>query len=337
MTSSLPMPFRVVPVEDFRPETLKQVGAALQAIRPPELRGDLALSSLPGGASNCNFLLTDPDGVRSVLRIAAGLEHAGRFGLDRWRGLDAHRIAERAGVAPRILGITLPHGHSIVAFADEPVVDESRIRQPGILESCARALRQVHHAGVMADRFCPYFEVTRFVEIARAEALSMPDDIEDLVGISGDIRDLFEDTVVPDRLCHNDVQLPNFLSGVRTWILDWEYAAQGNPYFDLAMIASNADLDEIETREMLRAYFGEWRETDVARIRLKQVQSSLREATWSVIAEPVLDTGWEFGEWGQRLLLQGASDQPVGGSQGADGHGGPANRRPRVLPIGRNP
>lgn len=297
MSDTITARFHVVPGEDLSDAVLDEVDAALTAIDPPELNGEQRVTALPGGASNRNFLLTDAAGGRTVLRVAADLCYSERFGLDRWRDAEAHRIAERAGVALPLLGITLPRGHSLVTFGDEPVVDHARIREPGVLEACTRALRTAHLAGVMVEEFSPFEEVSRFVGIARDEGLPMPADISSLVIVSERIRDLFAGTDVPRRLCHNDVQLPNFLSGGRTWILDWEYAAQGNPFFDLAMIASNAELDEGELRRMLAAYFGQARETDVARVRLQQIQSSLREATWSVIAEPVLTTGWEFQAW----------------------------------------
>lgn len=289
--------FHAVEAEDLGSVSIQEIRAALAAIDPPELSGEQVVTQLPGGASNCNYLLTDATGGRTVLRMAADLRFSERFGLDRWRDAEAHRIAQRSGVALPLLGITLPRGHSLVAFGDEPVVDEARIRESGVLEACTLALRTAHLSGVMAAEFCPYVEVSRFVAIASEEELNMPPDIDELVTVSQRIRDLFAATAVPSRLCHNDVQLPNFLSGERTWILDWEYAAQGNPFFDLAMIASNADLDEAEIGRLLTAYFGAVRETDVARLRLQQIQSSLREATWSVIAEPVLDTGWDFQEW----------------------------------------
>ena len=289
--------FRVVRGEDLEDSVVDEVASALVAISPPDLEGELWVTALPGGASNHNYLLTSATGSRTVLRVAADLCYSERFGLDRWREAEAHRVAQRAGVALPLLGMTLPRGHSLVAFGEEPVVGVTRIREPGVLEACTQALRTAHLAGAVADSFCPYVEISRFFRIATDEGLAMPGDIRGLVAVSERISDLFAATDVPNRLCHNDVQLPNFLSGRHTWVLDWEYAGQGNPFFDLAMIASNAELTADELPRLLKAYFGELREVDIARLRLQQIQSSLREAMWSVIAEPVLDTGWDYQQW----------------------------------------
>jgi thiamine kinase-like enzyme len=48
----------------------------------------------------------------------------------------------------------------------------------------------------------------------------------------------------PLRPCHNDLLSANFIDdGERLWIVDWEYAGMGDPYFDLANFAANHELD----------------------------------------------------------------------------------------------
>ena len=45
--------------------------------------------------------------------------------------------------------------------------------------------------------------------------------------------------------CHNDLLAANFIDdGERVWIVDWEYAGMGDPFFDLANFAVNNGLDE---------------------------------------------------------------------------------------------
>lgn len=288
---------RIESAEDVAVKTLEQVVAALEAIGLPSMTS-VHVETLVGGGSNQNFLVTDQDGSRSVLRLAADISFNERFGLDRWRGMEAHRMAQRVGVAPDLLGITLPVGHSLVAFIEEPVVDETRIRETDVLEACTRTLRTFHQSGSLSGSFCPFVEIQRFRAIADSEGLRLPSDVDHLMDVSERIKNVFDVVMVPGVPCHNDVQLPNFLSGASTWMLDWEYAAWGNPYFDLAMIVSNAELDEARACKMLQTYFGECRPADLARTRLQQVQSALREAMWSVIAKPVLDTtGWDYDGW----------------------------------------
>lgn len=292
--------------DDIDASTMQEVVSAIAAINLPELVDGCTVVRLSGGASNQNFVLNASGGQRLVLRLTSGGHTASRFGLDRWRGLDAHRSAERAGVAPALLGITLPHGHSIVQFVEQPVVDEYRIREPEMLIACTAALKRVHKAAPIAGSFRAGTEIARYVDISRREDLAVPDDIRVLVSISETIDELFDRVIVPDRLCHNDVQLANFLSdGRTTWLLDLEYAGQGNPYFDLGMIAENASLDDDEMAALCDAYFGVIRSCDVARVRLQRFLVSIREAMWSVVAKPVLGgTKWDYDAWADRYFTK---------------------------------
>jgi thiamine kinase len=57
------------------------------------------------------------------------------------------------------------------------------------------------------------------------------------------------------RLCHNDVHHMNLIDDdVRLWLLDWEYAGVGDPYFDLASVCCYHGFDEARQQSLLAAY-----------------------------------------------------------------------------------
>jgi hypothetical protein len=56
-------------------------------------------------------------------------------------------------------------------------------------------------------------------------------------------------------LCHNDVHHLNLVDdGSRLWLLDWEYAAIGDPYFDLASVCCYHNFNA-EQRSMLLDFY----------------------------------------------------------------------------------
>jgi len=66
----------------------------------------------------------------------------------------------------------------------------------------------------------------------------------------------------------------------------YEYAAYSTAMFDLAGIASNAELDADQSRALLEAYFGREPEGELVRShRAMQCASLLREAMWSMVSE----------------------------------------------------
>jgi thiamine kinase-like enzyme len=55
--------------------------------------------------------------------------------------------------------------------------------------------------------------------------------------------------------CHNDLVVANILNTPETRFLDWEYACDNDPFFDLATIAAHHGLSEAQQVMLLDAYF----------------------------------------------------------------------------------
>lgn len=267
------------------------------------LSGTATVSVLPGGASNQNFTVSDRDAVW-VLRLAETA--VDRFGIDRARGLAVHHAAAAAGLAPPLAAEKLPEGHCVSRFIDGIVLDPDVLRSRGLLGLVGRTLRRMHDSGVIRGRWSVFDDVRRYVAMARHEHLPLPDDIDTLLATLADIEEVFRRAGVHDALCHNDLQLQNFiLDGDRLWIVDWEYAGMGNPYFDLGGFSVNAELDRDEQEDLVAAYFGATRASDRARVALMTFASATREAIWAVIAKPVLSLDWDYDAWAAEYFDRG--------------------------------
>ena len=90
---------------------------------------------------------------------------------------------------------------------------------------------------------------------------------------------------------HNDLLPANFLDdGERLWLIDFEYAGFTTAMFDLAGIASNAEMSETEADSLLAAYFGAEADMGLRKaFAAMQCASLLREAMWSLVSELHLD------------------------------------------------
>jgi len=60
-------------------------------------------------------------------------------------------------------------------------------------------------------------------------------------------------------LCHNDLLADNLICADDggLYAIDWEYAAMGDPYFDLAVIVEGHGLDAVQSQALLAAYIGD--------------------------------------------------------------------------------
>ena len=56
--------------------------------------------------------------------------------------------------------------------------------------------------------------------------------------------------------CHNDLVVGNIINTPETRFLDWEYACDNDPLFDLATIVAHHEMSDGQANYLLDAYFG---------------------------------------------------------------------------------
>lgn len=287
---------RVTFEDSVRDERRSEIAGLLSELGLGEQPAGWRVSFLAGGACNENYTVESDGGPKLVLRLAQ-LE-VDRFGFNRQKGADAHRSAAASGVAPELVAIKLPEGHSLVRFVEGPILDAERIREPGMLTAVGRTLRALHEGPRIDGTWSVFDDVRSYAATARAEGLELPADFDELMRRVDDVEGAFAHLGAPEGTCHNDLQLQNFIAGGdRLWVLDFEFAGRGNRYFDLGNTAVNAELAESELPELVTAYFDGFDPAESARVQLMMFMAALREALWAVIAEPVLELDWDYEAW----------------------------------------
>jgi thiamine kinase-like enzyme len=124
------------------------------------------------------------------------------------------------------------------------------------IERFARALRQLHGLPLTGRTFDA-------LGAARVYAARIGDPGCDKVGES---LHVIESLSQPSRVCccHNDLVAQNIISTPATRFLDWEYACDNDPFFDLATVVAHHDLGPTQRDLLLEAYCdgngARWRE-----------------------------------------------------------------------------
>jgi thiamine kinase-like enzyme len=265
------------------------------------------VARLEMGANNENFIVTDADDQRYVLRIARPT--AERFGIDRVRNVEAHRAAAQVGVAPDILAAKLPEGHYLSRFVHGPLLNNERMHEPGVVTAVGRALRRLHSAPAIDGSFSVFDDTRRYLAIAAEEQLALPDGMDAYMLKVDQIERAFRAFNAADCVCHNDLVPQNILvGGDGIKLIDFEFAGMGNPYFDLGNFAADAELTASERSALVEAYFGAFDRHEAARVQLMVFMSGIRDALWSIVAEPVLgDLEWDYQAWSEENLRRARS------------------------------
>ncbi|GEM_PF-1777262 len=207
--------------------------------------GELSLRKIDGGLTNDNYVL-EMDGRTYFVRrrnpqnalLGASLEK-------EWA---ASAIAADAGLSPRPL----------YQFPEEGIMLSEFIEETGAKPNLSNAVdrnqfcdlvRKIHALPArFPEEFCPFRCIEAYVGQVEAQGGRLPESVYSQL-LPGLKR--LESTIRPAKKvpCHLDLHNGNLLKrGSELYLVDWEYSAMANPFFDLATAAS---ISEFSDREMI--------------------------------------------------------------------------------------
>ena len=225
---------------------------------------------LGGGITNRNFKVS-VGGEAFVLRI--GGKDTELLGIDRAAEHAASRVAAELGLAPEVVAFV--EGYLVTRYVEGEVGKVS-------VERVGAALATLHRGPALPSRF----DCFRVVEVYRATALERGAAVASAYERAKELADRIERrrAGITPCPCHNDLLNANFIDdGRHSWIVDWEYAGMGDPFFDLGNFAVNHELDEDGERALLAAYGSD----DAGALTLMRFMSDFREAMWGVVQQAI--------------------------------------------------
>ncbi len=207
----------------------------------PEWQGS-TLTELSGGLTNRAWLL-EKNGRKAVLKIDDQPRKAPYN--DRQAEAQIQTAAAQAGLASPVL--FADHQVYLTEFVEGSAWDPTQLDQQGRVEQLASALRRLHSLPKSGRSFD-----------ARGAAKQYVQDIENPdKKLIATCLDIIKKVRLPNYLCccHNDLVAENIIAAPDLKFLDWEYACDNNPLFDLATIVEHHELSEAHARALLDAYF----------------------------------------------------------------------------------
>jgi thiamine kinase-like enzyme len=238
---------------------------------------------LGGGITNHNFKVS-VGGETLVLRI--GGKGTALLGIDREHEHEAALLAAELGIAPGVACYT--DGLLVTRFVEGEVGRADP-------EAVGALLRRLHGARPIASRFDSFRVVEAYAETAAGHGVTVPEAFGRAHEVARAIEARRAGTA--PATCHNDLLAANFIDdGERLWVVDWEYAGMGDPFFDLANFAVNNGLDADGERVLLAAYGS----ADSRALTLMRFMSDFREAMWGVVQQAISELEFDFEAYAER-------------------------------------
>src|SRR5215470_19426086 len=265
-------------------EDLQEVYAALT--RVPRLRGIAASQATVerlAGLTNRNYKIATGN-ERFVLRIPG--EGTSEY-IDRRHEAVAARVAAEAGVNAEVLFFDDNDGLMLTRFVDGAVtLNGERFKDLGAVSRAAQAFRRMHDCGrSFATEFDLFQKMDEYLDYLRKKQARIPDGYTEVQREAEVVRAALRGRPAALRPCHCDPLAENFLdTGARIFIIDWEYAGNNDPMWDLGDVSVEAGFGADQDAALLRAYFGgEPPAAQVGRMVMYKAMCDLLWTLWGVI------------------------------------------------------
>lgn len=200
------------------------------------------VSELDGGLTNRAWLV-EKGNKKAVLKIDKEL----RSVPYNTRSAEARlqSIAADRGLASRVLYFD---DHAIMTeYASGYVWEEASFELDGNIERLASLLKRLHALPLTGRSFDSKVAAGRYA--ARIESADK--------GQVAHCKRVIDRFRLPHNLCccHNDLVAANIIEAQGLKFLDWEYACDNDPLFDLATVVEHHALDKAIAFRLLDAYF----------------------------------------------------------------------------------
>jgi thiamine kinase-like enzyme len=224
--------------------------ALLQRCEATRRLADGRLTTLEGGLSNRAWRL---DAAGEAWFVRRGHPHALRLGVDRHSECAVLRTVAAAGLAPELLACEPELGLLVTRYIEGRPWQAADVLAGSNLERVARQLRQLHDLPV------PYgIRPLAYGRQARHLLAGLPardPGMDRLCSLAGPVFTRIEQRRPRTVLCHHDLHHLNILDdGGLLWLVDWEYAARGDPLLDVAGFLAMHELGPAPTAAFVAAY-----------------------------------------------------------------------------------
>ena len=199
-------------------------------------------SELDGGLTNRSWLV-ETGGRKAVLKVDA-FPRTAPFNSRRAEARIQSAAAMR-GLANAVLYVT--DTVYLSEFVDGDVWTAEHLQNDENICALAAAVRALHALPLCGRVFDPVAAASSYLpDIGDADPL-----------LAKRCMDTIQSVQQPQHLCccHNDLVAENILIAESLRFLDWEYAADNDPFFDLATIVAHHRLSSRQADLLLNAYF----------------------------------------------------------------------------------
>jgi len=267
---------------------------------------DLMVKRINGGITNVNWCVSDQaSGEKFFVKLhGEGTENY----INRSTALKAATIAAGKGIGPGVLFYDDKMGVEVHEFLDNyRSCDILDVQDSNIRGNIMSAYYSVHQDLILEETNTGFQQLETLVRQAKSVCPELPRDIETLLAQCYKAKAAIEASGMDLCGCYNDSYISNYMRNDdgAIKIIDWEYAANNDPYWDVGMFCIESFFDDLSNIEgIIEMYNGKASPDLIARTYLYIGVALVRWGLWALSQQYVTSMSFDYGKYSQILLLR---------------------------------
>lgn len=261
---------------------------------PRLVRTPRTVQELPGGLTNRNYKVTNPDGVF----VARVWSDGGLLAIDRGNEYHNSRAAACAGVGAPVVAYRPEHNLLVLEFIEGRTLANADVATPGTISRIAAACRRLHTGPRFNGDFDMFEIQRRYLAVARERGIAIPAGYDGLAPLAQQARKALAVRAGPTVPCNNDLLAANFIDdGQRIWLIDYEYSGNNDCCFELGNIWAECRLNEDALALLVKNYYGRSLRSKIARAMVLGLIGKYGWTLWGAIQQATSPIDFDFWGW----------------------------------------
>ena len=269
---------------------------------------NLTYEAVSGGITNLNWRVTDHDKNHDYFIKVPGF--GTEIFIDRKASLEANSLAAKIGLGPKVYDNLSDFGVEIYDFLkDHTTCTNSSFENMDITKKVLDGYKKFHSAGKLSIVKTGIDLVEDHFNQLQEFDCSLPEDFdfikynfqlakEKLLKAGLDLVPCFHDPIAGNFLFSKDGLLK---------MVDFEYAFQGDRYYDLAVFFGEMFFSDDVENTLLKHYFGESNKIIKSKIYIYKAIADIKWASWAFIQDKLSSLDFDFYKYGALKYLRARS------------------------------
>ena len=265
----------------------------------------ISYERIAAGFTNFNFKLYVAEESRYYFAKVPG-PNTEMF-INRAVAYEAAVNAARSGYAPRVVHYVAEDNFEVHEFLDSfrscLITD---MLDADISRNIMRVYSKLHSGELLSQTKIGFEQIAEHVRQAEQLGADRPLDLDFLLWQMGRARAAIEASGIDLAPCYNDGYVTNYMidddKNVR--IIDWEYGANNDPYWDLALYFFESYANAETRWQLLEHYVGQVSQEHEARVYLYIPLVCLKWGLWAALQASISAIAFDYLKYSDILLMR---------------------------------